>query len=242
MAQLTFNPIANGSLATSPNGAIRATNIVTFKTAVAHGLTSEAVGYVVNIAGVTPTSFNASHVITEVVDADEFKAAQTGSDESSSGAAGTWSVSPAQFVDLGDSSLVGSNPLTVDILKKISHNAYFGAVRSEIFFMGYYRDTDTVPKPTSPVDGYQYSYAECLLVPIFASSRQPDGTFVVGQTTFPALNASDAGVGTLVAVPWKLSINKTTGVVQSRVYFGTSGDTGQGTVAVWCLAQRSSVN
>src|SRR5437868_10026962 len=97
------------------------------------------------------------------------------------------------FFDIVDSVLAGGQPLTDDAILKISHNAKFAAVRTEIIFMGYYRPGDTVPVPVSPVDGYTYSRTECMYLPLLASSRSPGAGFVSGQTSFPALATNDPG-------------------------------------------------
>ncbi|HLW79360.1 MAG TPA: hypothetical protein VKU44_07150, partial [Terriglobia bacterium] len=58
------------------------------------------------------------------------------------------------FFDIADSVLAGGQPLTDDDMTKISHNAKFAAVRTELLFMGFYKPGDTIPAPVSPVDGY----------------------------------------------------------------------------------------
>jgi len=146
------------------------------------------------------------------------------------------------FFDLADSAIAGGQPLTDDSILKISHNAKFGAVRSEIIYMGFYTSGNTVPTPTSPVDGYAYQRSECAFIPILASSRQPAAGFVPGQAPFPALSSSDLGTGSLLIVPYELDINDSTGVVTCQVFFSGNAAQNQGTVKVYCIATRSSVN
>jgi hypothetical protein len=146
------------------------------------------------------------------------------------------------FFDLADSAIAGGQPLTDDSLLKISHNAKFAAVRCEVIYMGFYTSGSTVPAPVSPVDGYAYQRSECLFIPIFASSRQPAAGFVPGQTTFPTLANNDLGTGSLLIVPYQLDINDTTGLVTCKVYFSGNAAQNQGTVKVYCLGMRSSVN
>lgn len=146
------------------------------------------------------------------------------------------------FFDIADSVLTGGNPLTDDAILKISHNAKFAAVRTELLFMGFFKPGDTVPAPVSPVDGYAYSRAECLFLPIFASSRSPAAGFVSGQATFPVLSNNDPGQGNLIVVPYQLDINDTTGSVTCQTYWSTSGAENQGVVKVYCVAVRSSIN
>jgi len=146
------------------------------------------------------------------------------------------------FFDLADSSIAGGQPLTDDSLLKISHNAKFAAVRCEVIYMGFYTSGNTLPAPVSPVDGYAYQRSECVFIPIFASSRQPAAGFVPGQATFPALANNDLGTGSLLIVPYQLDINDTTGLVTCQVYFAGNAAQNQGTVKVYCIGMRSSVN
>ncbi len=146
------------------------------------------------------------------------------------------------FFDIQDAAIAGNQPLTDDSIQKISHNAKFGAVRCELIYMGFYTSGNTVPTPVSPVDGYAYLRQECAFMPVFASSRQPAAGFVPGQAQFPGLAQSDLGTGSLVIVPYALDVNDSTGVVTCQVYFSGNGAQNQGTVKVYALCQRSSVN
>ncbi len=146
------------------------------------------------------------------------------------------------FFDLADAALAAGQPLTDDTILKISHNAKFAAVRAEFFYMGFFASGNTVPTPVSPVDGYVYSRSECMFLGFLASSRQPGAGFTPGQAGFPALAPSDLGTGSLIAAPYALDINDATGVVTCQVYFSGNAAQNQGTVKVYCLAQRSSVN
>jgi hypothetical protein len=148
------------------------------------------------------------------------------------------------FFDLADSSIVGGQPLTDDAIAKISHNAKFGTVRAEQFYMGFYQNGNIIPTPTSPVDGYAYSRAECLFFLIHASTLSPAAGFVPGQLLFPTL-AANAGTGALLATPYQVYFQGSSGTTPGQVtisnYYSTSGAVNEGTVAVYCLAQRSSV-
>lgn len=146
------------------------------------------------------------------------------------------------FFDIGDSALAGGQPLTDDSVLKLSHNAKFGAVRTELIYMGFYTSGNAVPTPTSPVDGYAYQRSECAFIPILASSRQPAAGFVPGQSTFPILANSDMGTGGILVVPYELDIDDSTGSVTCQVYFTGNAAQNQGTVKVYCIATRSSVN
>ena len=153
----------------------------------------------------------------------------------------TWAAIPGAF-DIADSAIAGGQPLTDDSISKISHNAKFGAVRCEIIYMGFYTAGNTVGTPTSPVDGYAYSRSEVMYIPVLASTRSPAAGFVVGQAAFPTLSNSDSYTGNLVACPYQLDINDTTGVVTCQVYGSGNGAQSQGTIKVYAICQRSSVN
>lgn len=157
------------------------------------------------------------------------------------------------FFDLADSTIAAGQALTDYALAKISHNAKFGAVRNEIIYMGFYGPGDTVATPVSPVDGYAYSYPECLFIPILYSSRQPAPGYTPGQSTPPALANVDLGSGVPLVCPYELDINDANGKVTVSIYFtggqlgGTIGGSGggafaQGTVKVMAICQRLSVN
>jgi hypothetical protein len=146
------------------------------------------------------------------------------------------------FFDIADSAIAGGQPLTDDSIAKISHNAKFGAVRCEIITMGFFTAGNTVPTPVSPVDGYTYSRAEVTYIPIPASSRSPAAGFTPGQAAFPTLATTDPGTGSLIICPYQLDINDATGVVTCQTYWSTSGAENQGTVKVYAICQRSSMN
>ena len=148
------------------------------------------------------------------------------------------------FFDLANAAIAGGQPLTDDSIQKISANAKFGAVRCEVFYMGYYENGNTVPTPVSPVDGYEYSRAECLFFLIHASTASPASGFVPGQENFPTLSSTAAGTG-LLATPWQMYIQGSTGTNPGQItlqnYYSSNGAQNEGTVAVYCIAQRSSV-
>jgi len=148
------------------------------------------------------------------------------------------------FVDLPDASISANQPLTDYSIIKISQNAKFAAVRPELIYMGFYTNGNTVPVPASPVDGYQYSYPECIFIPIFAASRAPGPGFEPGQIAFPSLSSSNGGAGQIFR--WIVDINDANGIVTTVVsyYVGSGAETptNDGTVKVYCLATRSSVN
>jgi len=164
------------------------------------------------------------------------------------------------FTDVSDAAvtaalgnLATTYPNLVTALLQISHNAKFGAVRSELIPMGFYGPGDTVPAPASPVDGYQYSYAECWFQFFLYSERQPAPGYTPGQATPPALASLDLGAGNPIVSPYQADINDANGKVNLQEYFlggaygsSTGGSGGgafpQGTVKVSALCQRLSQN
>jgi hypothetical protein len=67
------------------------------------------------------------------------------------------------FADQSDSILQHDKPALGMALARISENAAFGMVRTEVF-SGTYINGDTVPTPTSAVDGYRYQRNELFYV------------------------------------------------------------------------------
>lgn len=153
----------------------------------------------------------------------------------------TFSAIPG-FFDLADSAIAGNQPLTDDSLQKISHNAKFAAVRCEIIFMGYFTNGDTAPVPSSPVDGYTYSRSETQMIGCIFSSRAPAAGFIAGQATPPPLENNSAGQGNLIACPYTFDINDSTGAVLYQTYWSGNGAIGEGTIKVYAVCQRSSLN
>jgi hypothetical protein len=245
MSQLLYTAITTGTIATLSRDA---NGVVSVTLAAAASGTPLPVGaafsfcWIVTIKDAAPADFNGSYCMTSGnADQTHFTYQQAASLGVETGSGGTLSVSPAQFNDLPDSSLVANKALTQVVMQALAHNGFFAAVRCEFFDMGYYRDADAVPAPVSPVDGYVYKLAECLFILILASSRQPDnGQFTPGQATFPVLANNDVGNGNLIVAPYELLIDPTTGRVTCEMYFSDSGVAHQGTVRVVCVGQRLS--
>lgn len=146
------------------------------------------------------------------------------------------------FFDLADSAIAGGQPLTDDSILKISHNAKFGAVRTEMIFMGFYTSGNTVPTPTSPVDGYAYARGECQFIGLPYSSRKPAGGFTPGQATPPGIASSADGSGNVIDMPYEFDINDSTGVLTWETQWTGNGIQAGGTIKVYCAATRASVN
>ena len=145
------------------------------------------------------------------------------------------------FFDISDAVLVGGQPVTDDLLTKISHNGKLGIVRCEIFDAGFFGPGDTVAVPTSPVDGYVYPRAELVAEIQFRSSRSPAPGYTPGQATFPVLNNVSPGSGAVLEMPYNVQISPTTGALTVQCYYAGNGAQNTGTVKVIWKAQRSSV-
>ena len=143
-------------------------------------------------------------------------------------------------------------PALATALCTISENALAAAVRHETIYMGFYGPGDTIPTPVSTVDGYAYSYPECVFVAQLYSMRQPLAGYTPGQVTPPALANLDLGSGNPLVSPYIVDANDANGKVTLQEYFlggsyGGSGGGGggafnQGTVKVFAICQRLSVN
>lgn len=149
------------------------------------------------------------------------------------------------FNDIPDSSIAGDVPLTDDAIQKISHNAKFAAVRCEIIFMGYFGHGDTVPPPTSPVDGYTYSNSECMFTFTIYSNRSRQEPYTPGQQ-FPPPQSNSQPQNGLYNFPGGWDVNDLTGVVNLRTSYYSGGGaevvTTDGIIKVYCFAQRSSIS
>jgi hypothetical protein len=207
-----------------------------------------SLGQTVTIAGTTAAGgndFDGSYPVSAAyptggLTALQFQYLQVAPDDTGTG--GTASVTPCGFTDLPDGQIAGGQPLTDVAIQAINHNAKYGGVRSEELTLGYFTSGNYMPTVVSPVDGYIYSMDELTFHTTFASSRQPGSGFTPGQTTFPVLANSDIGTGNVLAAPYQLYVDRTSGVLICQVYFSTSGAANQGTVEVTVTAQRGSVN
>ncbi len=146
------------------------------------------------------------------------------------------------FSDLADSAIAGGQPLTDNSILAISHNAKFGAVRSEVIFMGFYTTGNTVPTPTSPVDGYAYGQAEISYCWMVYSDRAPAAGFTPGQSSPPPLSNNSPYANSVLDAPYQADINDATGLVTFQVQDRTAGVINCGTLKVYSVCQRASVN
>jgi len=149
------------------------------------------------------------------------------------------------FFDLADAAIAGDQPLTDDSIQKISHNAKFAVVRVEPIYMGWYKNGDVIPTPSSPVDGYAYSRAECNFDIIGFATRAPAPGFVPGQAARPAQANANGGAGELY---WEFfDVDDFTGAVYTAVSYraestGVETPTSDGMVKVRAQCIRASVN
>lgn len=147
------------------------------------------------------------------------------------------------FIDLPDANIAAHQIVTDDSIVKISENAKFAAVRSEMIEMGFYKNGDTVPVPRSPVDGYIYSQSEIVYFWNQYSTRAPGPNFVSGQADAPAI-----APGQPANLYWlKGDIDDTTGQIALTASYFAQGAvpetiTTDGVVEVFAVCQRASVN
>jgi hypothetical protein len=99
-------------------GAVRATNVVTIKTTIAHGY---APGNVVAVAGVTDASFNGLYTIASTPLTTTFTFAQTGADTTS----GSGNVSASSMTDLNSTITADTNFHTFRIRSVVAGTVLF---------------------------------------------------------------------------------------------------------------------
>lgn len=133
------------------------------------------------------------------------------------------------FADLSDDVLDAGRPALGVNLSKISQNAAFGMTRIE-FFYGRYKNGDTIPTPTSPIDGYNYARNELMYIWQPVNTANPDSGWLTGP-------------GPLWYANW--FVDQSTAEVFSEEWYGSGGQTGKsndGIIAVFTVAQRQLNN
>jgi len=138
----------------------------------------------------------------------------------------TLAAQPA-FQDIADATWATDQPLYASKLIQLARNAKFGMVRRETF-IGLFPNGQTVAAPVSPIDGYQYSYAEIS----FWWSRQDSRPAGGGRPTAP---------GTIQQ--WVDSVSAAGVVSTSTQYYVDGGQataTADGRLMVAALCQRNS--
>lgn len=141
------------------------------------------------------------------------------------------------FTAIPDTDFDAGNPITDSLLKQMSDNAQFAAVRNEQFY-GYYANGETVVLPVSLADGYEYSREELLYAAVVYWSGSATGP-CEGTMTPPPKGAT-SGAGTLLQFGY--NVDPATGVVSCQAsYWNGSNqkDTNDGILCVITHAQRS---
>ena len=139
---------------------------------------------------------------------------------------------PPGYSDLSDAVLVANSPTLGIDLGKISENAKFAMVRTEVF-SGIYSNGQTVALPISPIDGYVYSRSELIYFWTICNSTSPSTHWI---------SAADS----LFYCEW--NVDQTTGDVASYEVYRRSGNhanvtgTNDGMLQVWTVAQRQLTN
>jgi hypothetical protein len=135
------------------------------------------------------------------------------------------------------STFVTDLAYSTDVLTGMNDNSKFAVIGQECIFMGAFKNGDTVPRPVSPADDYEYAYSEV----VFAFSWMFTTANAASEVTQPTWDSPGYNLATLGA-----SINASTGVVSCAVAFGGyagNGNTGQlttyGKIAVFAFCQRA---
>lgn len=139
------------------------------------------------------------------------------------------------FSDLGTTPLASGKFALGVHLARVNQNASFGLVRTEVF-SGLYKHGDTVPVPTSAVDGYTYKRNEMMYL------------WTPQNTADPVSNWAS------YREPWTMwygiwNVNQLTGTVLSEIGYRGNNDnkdktasTNDGQVQVFVVAQRQQTN
>lgn len=103
---------------------------------------------------------------------------------------------------------ISNTPLTQDKIAlgvhvaAISDNSAFGLVRTE-FFQGIYRHGDTIPQPTSDVDGYTFARNELLYIWGVYATANPDTGWITGPDSLWYMNwGVDQETGVVTSTEW----------------------------------------
>jgi hypothetical protein len=137
------------------------------------------------------------------------------------------------YTDIADSAFAQDKAWTTTLAEQMNINAKFGAVSSEVLYMGEFTDSQTVGVATSPKDGYVYSHSQMNLIHCWRWT-----------TTASAFAVPDLSRGQLG--PFQCTINQSTGVVSITVQMiDNNGNLNSyhdmGRVAVFALCSRSNL-
>jgi len=142
------------------------------------------------------------------------------------------------FTEMLDAWLATGMPLTTAVVKALNAAIKFAAVRTEVFY-GYYAIGETVPVPTSLIDGYNYSREELRYVWSVYWTASPGPGFVEGSIIAPTTGATSAA-GTLLQFGYYVDQN--TGDISGKTSYYTPGksqsDTTDGILMVHTIAKR----
>lgn len=146
-------------------------------------------------------------------------------------AAPTWAAH--QYVD---ADFYVDRPLHTSLLTDLNRKAKFAAINCEAIYMGEFVHGDTIPRPTSPVDGYLYNYADVQFMYSWRWTTVPQAFQDPAGTT--VLFGLYIGVNQLHRL--KATIDPATGAVALDVYFYDDGNqvTHYGRLTVVALCQR----
>lgn len=137
------------------------------------------------------------------------------------------------------SSFVTDLAYSTDVITAMNRNSKFAVIGQECIFMGAFRNGQTVPRPVSPADDYQYAYSEVKFAFSWMFTTETDNG--EQEVTPPTWDTPGYNLATLGA-----SISPSSGVVSCGVGFGgyagqgnTGLLTGYGMIAVFAFCQRS---
>jgi hypothetical protein len=141
------------------------------------------------------------------------------------------------FVDHPDSDYALDDALAHTPLLDLLRNSKFAAIASEAIYMGEFVNGDTIPRPVSPVDGYEYRYDQVDFASSWRWSCQGDSFADPAISIFLALLQS---VGNLAAFSSSVdgAGNVSTAVTYAFGGTGSSANTTHGRIAVVAFCRR----
>jgi hypothetical protein len=144
---------------------------------------------------------------------------------------------PAYYTDHADADFATDIAAKTSLLKDVSRNAKFGITTTEAFYMGTYKGGQQVGLPTSPIDGYKYTYGEITFQLSWVWTTNGD-KFESPQTTNPTFPFSLAQLQRFTA-----SIDASGNITTNVVYIDTAefSFTTFGRLAVVAFCQRKGV-
>lgn len=71
---------------------------------------------------------------------------------------------PTDFINIPDPEFYQDRPLNQALAQAINRNAKNCVANTEVMYMGEFVDGDIVPKPISPVDGFEYDYSQVFFM------------------------------------------------------------------------------